>query len=173
MLREGPGFDCRSTSICRFAVQMNRCSHFPINGFDLLCAANRRFLPVGSRSRPSFRGLSCSATRPSAVITAPNDLAAHVNVALPPDPQAPPARAAPLIGAPRRARGPPVDRRDPKTCAPALTGTFTQETIQPSGELAARQCSAYRQHILGISRSTANGDHNRTGTPDHLHRNTQ
>jgi hypothetical protein len=40
------------------------------------------------------------------------------------------------------ARGPP----DRKLGRSALTSAFTQETIQPSGELAANQCSACGQH---------------------------
>jgi hypothetical protein len=126
--RTDPKGHRRGAPVRRFAGRMQRRTGYPVGKFDSLQATDGPFFADRRLLSPCFRGLSCSRTQKSVIVARLLDLAAivsahhtthdHPSIAWRArqssiaGPQAPPAGAASLIGDPRRARGPPVDRRD-------------------------------------------------------------
>jgi hypothetical protein len=162
----------RGAPICRFAGQMLRRG-YSVAKFDSLQATDGSFFANRRQLSPRFRGLSCSRTQKSPIVARLLDLAAivsahrtaHDHPSIPwrarqssiAGPQAPPARAASLVGDPRRARGPPVDRRDDtQTMALGIDRCLHSGDNATVRRIAAKRCSAVdntMRRIIAMNRN--------------------
>jgi hypothetical protein len=147
--------------IRRFAGQMLRRSGSPVAKFDSLQATDGLFFAGRLQLSPRFRGLSCRRTQKSPTVARLLDLADivsahrtapwHARQSSIAGPQAPPARAASLVGVPRRARGPPVDRRDDtQTVALGIDRCLHSGDNTTVRRIAAKRCSAVDNTMRSI-----------------------
>jgi hypothetical protein len=151
----------RGAPIRRFAGEMLRRSSYSVAKFDSLQATGGPFFAGRRQLSPRFRGLSCRRTQKSPIVARLLDLADIVSAPRTAPwrerqssiagPQAPPARTASLVGVPRRARGPPVDRRDDtQTVALGIDRRLHSGDNTTVRRIATKRCSAVDNTMRSI-----------------------